>query len=407
MSDSASPSLESLLSSKSDASSIGSALLGQDDRRSLEGNEAAAPSALPAGWTMRYTADGKPYFVDTIARKTTWLDPRTNRPAVWGTQQLPGARPLTNHKGLINEWSLPLPEGWEMGLSANNVPYFINHKTHTTTWTDPRSVLFRDTSREGHEQRMKIKQLKSANDQLQDQIGLISAQQKQLELEVLQSATPETLALAKMKAMADAQRLLEQQYRDAHSRNRDLTMAMYRQKLTELNGSDPYLSHGLSPQFDSLSTRAKPTSASASASAAGNNHLQAQHSSRSARHPRDDRDFLNDTPPMSPLSHDMRPSSLGLPSPTDDLPVTPTDFSDVLGRMGVTDAHLDSDHAAAHLDAERTKEPLDLHVPLGDLLPYSDAPGSPSMGAFGKALEGGDPLFSAEAFDEYLGSWCV
>lgn len=38
---------------------------------------------LPHGWVKKHTKDKrrKPYFVDTVNRETTWLDPRTNRPA--------------------------------------------------------------------------------------------------------------------------------------------------------------------------------------------------------------------------------------------------------------------------------------------------------------------------------------
>ena len=31
--------------------------------------------------------------------------------------------------------NLPLPEGWEMALTAQGVPYFIDHKRKTTCWT--------------------------------------------------------------------------------------------------------------------------------------------------------------------------------------------------------------------------------------------------------------------------------
>ena len=404
VSDAGSPSLESLLS-KSSTSSI-------------EEDDELPPSALPPGWSMRYTADGKPYFVDVVARKTTWLDPRTNRPAVWGTQQLPGARPLTNHKKLINEWSLPLPEGWEMGLSANSVPYFIDHKNHKTTWIDPRSVLFRDSSREGHEQRMKIKQLKNANEELQSQIGLISQQQKQLEHEVLQSATPETLALAKMKAMADAQRLLEQQYRDAHTRNRDMKMAMQRQKMHFYSDAADILG-GVDPRTR-LGMAGVSGHAHAHAARAAKYHTRDAASASLQHMSREERDLFDSTPPaIQPNPGHLRshsPSVMGLPSPTHDhdLPITPTDFSDVLERMAVADSHLGSPaYPSSHLDDHRAKDHDDaLHFndPLTDLLPYAEAPSSPSSG-FGKQiggpLHGADPLLSTEAFDQYLGSWCV
>lgn len=169
---------------------------------------------LPLGWSIRHTTDGKPYFVDEVNRTTTWLDPRTNRPAIWGTQQASQAN-VAKYAKFASADKLPLPEGWEMGVTDGNTPYYINHNDHITTWVDPRSVLFQQRSLEGQQQRMKIKELKRANEELQVQIRRISEQQRQLEQEVLHSASPETLALAKMTAMADAQRILEEQYRQA------------------------------------------------------------------------------------------------------------------------------------------------------------------------------------------------
>ena len=41
--------------------------------------------------------------------------------------------------------SCPLPEGWDMGIDYDGKPYFIDHKSKTTTWIDPRD---RSVSRE-------------------------------------------------------------------------------------------------------------------------------------------------------------------------------------------------------------------------------------------------------------------
>jgi hypothetical protein len=99
-------------------------------------------------------------------------------------------------------------------VTKNGTSYYIDHKNHTTSWEDPRAILF-ITGVGGTKERAKIKQLRKANSDLHSQIKSISAQQKTLEQEVLMTASPETLALAKMKAMAQAQKLLEKQYRDA------------------------------------------------------------------------------------------------------------------------------------------------------------------------------------------------
>ncbi len=33
----------------------------------------------------------------------------------------------------------PLPEGWDMGMDFDGKIYYIDHKTRTTTWIDPRN----------------------------------------------------------------------------------------------------------------------------------------------------------------------------------------------------------------------------------------------------------------------------
>ena len=83
---------------------------------------------LPLGWEERRTAEGRPYFVDHHTRTTTWTDPRRT------TQPPPSAvtRPVTSpNLG-------PLPSGWEMRLTSTGRVYFVDHNTRTTSWDDPR-----------------------------------------------------------------------------------------------------------------------------------------------------------------------------------------------------------------------------------------------------------------------------
>ncbi|KAF4617712.1 hypothetical protein D9613_006103 [Agrocybe pediades] len=83
---------------------------------------------LPLGWEERRTPEGRPYFVDHHTRTTTWTDPRR------ATHPPPSAvtRPVTNpNLG-------PLPSGWEMRLTATGRVYFVDHNTRTTSWDDPR-----------------------------------------------------------------------------------------------------------------------------------------------------------------------------------------------------------------------------------------------------------------------------
>ena len=91
---------------------------------------------LPLGWEERRTAEGRPYFVDHHTRTTTWTDPRR------ATQPPPSAvvRPVTNpNLG-------PLPSGWEMRLTSTGRVYFVDHNTRTTSWDDPRLPISDDNA---------------------------------------------------------------------------------------------------------------------------------------------------------------------------------------------------------------------------------------------------------------------
>lgn len=128
---------------------------------------------------------------------TSWLDPRTNRPAA--ATQRPGRAPAQMH----DDSSVPLPEGWEMAISENGVPYFIDHINRKTTWNDPRALMF-EQQRESH----RLRQLNQASVDLRRKIEAIRKQQARLEQEMLRSASPEVIGLAKTKAQADAYAIL-------------------------------------------------------------------------------------------------------------------------------------------------------------------------------------------------------
>lgn len=152
---------------------------------------------LPPGWLMKTTADGKPYFINKEKRVTTWLDPRTNRPAA--ATQRPGLAPAKVQDGS----NVPLPEGWEMAIAESGVPYFIDHINRKTTWNDPRALMF-EAQRESH----RLRQLNEANSELRRKIEAIRKQQARLEQEMLRTASPEAIGLAKIKAQADAYAIL-------------------------------------------------------------------------------------------------------------------------------------------------------------------------------------------------------
>lgn len=80
---------------------------------------------LPLGWEERRTEEGRPYFIDHRTRTTTWSDPRRN------TVVAPSVPPSGAQLG-------PLPSGWEMRLTSTGRVYFVDHNTRTTSWDDPR-----------------------------------------------------------------------------------------------------------------------------------------------------------------------------------------------------------------------------------------------------------------------------
>ncbi|TFK40037.1 hypothetical protein BDQ12DRAFT_664571 [Crucibulum laeve] len=83
---------------------------------------------LPLGWEERRTADGRPYFVDHRTRTTIWTDPRQTA--------VQAAAPVVQPAANANLG--PLPSGWEMRLAYTGRVYFVDHNARTTSWSDPR-----------------------------------------------------------------------------------------------------------------------------------------------------------------------------------------------------------------------------------------------------------------------------
>ncbi|RLN48367.1 hypothetical protein BBJ29_007361 [Phytophthora kernoviae] len=54
--------------------------------------------------------------------------------------------PDDGHKHTIEDFSTPLPAGWEMRVTASGAVFFFNKYTTTTTWTDPRLIGTTPTS---------------------------------------------------------------------------------------------------------------------------------------------------------------------------------------------------------------------------------------------------------------------
>ncbi|KAN0132220.1 hypothetical protein V8E53_009986 [Lactarius tabidus] len=79
---------------------------------------------LPFGWEERLTPDGRPYFVNHHTRTSTWTDPRLSSAMI---------------SALANRAALgPLPSGWEMCMTPTRKIYFVNHNMRTDMQDDPR-----------------------------------------------------------------------------------------------------------------------------------------------------------------------------------------------------------------------------------------------------------------------------
>ncbi|GFY44280.1 transcriptional coactivator YAP1 [Trichonephila inaurata madagascariensis] len=97
---------------------------------------------LPQGWEMAKTEAGQIYFLNHLTQTTTWEDPRKKL----STGSLSNSSGITCSStstspasSLINLQNLgPLPDGWEQATTTEGEVYFINHKTRTTSWYDPR-----------------------------------------------------------------------------------------------------------------------------------------------------------------------------------------------------------------------------------------------------------------------------
>ncbi|XP_017955006.2 E3 ubiquitin-protein ligase Nedd-4 isoform X2 [Drosophila navojoa] len=105
-------------------------------RRNSEEDNAAVPTdqtaaseeeALPPRWSMQVAPNGRTFFIDHEARRTTWIDPRNGR-----------ASPMPNQTRRVEDDLGPLPEGWEERVHTDGRVFYIDHNTRTTQWDDPR-----------------------------------------------------------------------------------------------------------------------------------------------------------------------------------------------------------------------------------------------------------------------------
>ncbi|XP_033841429.1 pleckstrin homology domain-containing family A member 7 isoform X2 [Periophthalmus magnuspinnatus] len=83
----------------------------------------AAPlgrDALPEHWSYGVCRDGRVFFINDKTHSTTWLHPRTGEPV--------------NSGHMIRS---DLPRGWEEGFTDEGASFFINHNVRATTFRHP------------------------------------------------------------------------------------------------------------------------------------------------------------------------------------------------------------------------------------------------------------------------------
>eukprot|EP00049_Salpingoeca_infusionum_P025616 m.20709 g.20709 ORF g.20709 m.20709 type:complete len:835 (-) comp8195_c0_seq1:206-2710(-) len=124
-------------------------------------NSMPTSQGYPAGWEMRVTSEGRPYYVDHNTKTTVWSMPPHLQAQVQVTtpqQQQPdtsvqSALPRTasvsqgqtsaetrvalSPTARVSDDQGPLPEGWEVRTDERGRPYYVDHNTRTTTWHRP------------------------------------------------------------------------------------------------------------------------------------------------------------------------------------------------------------------------------------------------------------------------------
>jgi hypothetical protein len=75
------------------------------------------------------------FYFSHLTKTTSWEDPRKLLNLPQNQVDI-----SSDTRAIIN--SIPIPNGWEEARTVNNEIYFINHATKTTSWDDPRLVIY-------------------------------------------------------------------------------------------------------------------------------------------------------------------------------------------------------------------------------------------------------------------------
>ena len=100
---------------------------------------------LPAGWARQVDQFGRPFYVDHNSRTTTWQRPTMPVSAVEMERRVAGEqieqqRRMFDQRADALSQQSDLPPGWERRIAPNGQYYYIDHNTQRTTWTNPNQI---------------------------------------------------------------------------------------------------------------------------------------------------------------------------------------------------------------------------------------------------------------------------
>ena len=107
---------------------------------------------LPSGWGKKFTAEGKPYYIDYNTKTTHWklpdCVPQSTYVPTYASTSKSGSNPSLNRSQSVHtppgspslyESAEELPSGWEKKFTAEGKPYYMDYNTKTTHWKLPDS----------------------------------------------------------------------------------------------------------------------------------------------------------------------------------------------------------------------------------------------------------------------------
>ncbi|VDM66106.1 unnamed protein product [Strongylus vulgaris] len=126
-------------------------------------------NSMPEGWEEREDGNGRTFYVNHLDRTTHWSRPRVEsengverqrneeevrrrRDDYERRRQVTNSSPDAIDNAMRSNFvggtqangeaeDEPLPEGWDMQIAPNGRTFFIDHRTKTTTWLDPRTGI--------------------------------------------------------------------------------------------------------------------------------------------------------------------------------------------------------------------------------------------------------------------------